>query len=717
MTSIAPHRSPPHHALDDRSEATAVSCSLRIDAEGRVQSACDHFETVVGSSADGLIGQPFESLSGATALVPAPATQVPETPMSRHMWLELADPKHSSPPFPTTVIPDSGGGWVAVVHSPKSHFDTDPLWSALFSTPALGIAVLDENHQIIEFNQRFLELANFVKAHGVLRESSDIAGRNFFELFRDPAIQAVGDTLRAGKTPARGSRLSATVEHRDQTLEVAVIPVLPPGQARAHACVTLRDLSAEAEFERCAHTLALERCEKAQLLHAVDEGVWTMDCAGTVVGDHSPGLAKLLGEDQIAGRNGLDLLLATSTSSDAQRRDVERHYKICWSADGLLWDANEAQLVRKLSRRRHDELRQLEVAWLPIRDASMILRKVMVVIRDCTPNLQLALENRTSTRELELIREMIHSASDQAETLLEDLDHALENPTAAGESGQWSRLYACARALEWQCMAQGLDLQLRDQFERDDLRALWLEYDQIWRKYRRGRPSPESPGAIDRASLERIASHCHDPKQSAERRLELVRAALDQACAQPLSDVVRRFGQRLKQSSQRRRVPVPELVTDIAGSPRLTPARTRALDVALAHIADNVIDHAYPKTSASASKGRSRRVEFQAESRAGQLLLRIADDGPGLNMNHLAESTPDVGGPLGDQKLAQSIFEAGRSTLESTTPDAKVGIGLSAAREAVSCAGGTMVVRLDSPSPGEHRSHRRFALEISFDDS
>jgi serine phosphatase RsbU (regulator of sigma subunit) len=140
------------------------------------------------------------------------------------------------------------------------HLDqTQSQLSAAVATVDEGIAIIDEHHQLVRFNTRFLELAGFRTVHGIPLNEAAVTGKNAFALFANPAFEP----LREAAIRARSQRRLIRSIH---------LPVT----GFAGCVMTLRDVSArellrrkqEEEHGRLTAELEIARRIQTSLLPA-----------------------------------------------------------------------------------------------------------------------------------------------------------------------------------------------------------------------------------------------------------------------------------------------------------------------------------------------------------------------------------------------------------------------------------------------------------------
>jgi two-component system, chemotaxis family, sensor kinase CheA len=119
----------------------------------------------------------------------------------------------------------------------------------------------------------------------------------------------------------------------------------------------------------------------------------------------------------------------------------------------------------------------------------------------------------------------------------------------------------------------------------------------------------------------------------------------------------------------------------------------------LTHMVRNSADHGLemPADRAKAGKTETGTVTLSAYHEGGHIIIDIADDGRGLNINRIKEkiitnalATPAEVAALSDQQLMQYIFRAGFSTAEKVTSVSGRGVGMDVVRTNIERIGGTI---------------------------
>ncbi len=145
------------------------------------------------------------------------------------------------------------------------------------------------------------------------------------------------------------------------------------------------------------------------------------------------------------------------------------------------------------------------------------------------------------------------------------------------------------------------------------------------------------------------------------------------------------------------------------GTVRLDRRITETLVESLRHLVRNAVDHGIedPAEREAAAKPREGTVTIRAEQAGRRVRVVVRDDGRGLDLDGIRKAAEErgIGGPEGEDALADLVFLPGFTTRREASELSGRGIGLDAVASAVRAVGGT--VRLES-EPG-------FGLTVTLD--
>ena len=119
----------------------------------------------------------------------------------------------------------------------------------------------------------------------------------------------------------------------------------------------------------------------------------------------------------------------------------------------------------------------------------------------------------------------------------------------------------------------------------------------------------------------------------------------------------------------------------------------------LTHMVRNSADHGLERTEDRVSTGKSETgtIVLEAYHEGGQIIIKISDDGRGINVDRVKEKAITNGlateaemEMLSDQQINQFIFKPGFSTAEAVTAVSGRGVGMDVVRTNIEKIGGTI---------------------------
>jgi HPt (histidine-containing phosphotransfer) domain-containing protein len=153
----------------------------------------------------------------------------------------------------------------------------------------------------------------------------------------------------------------------------------------------------------------------------------------------------------------------------------------------------------------------------------------------------------------------------------------------------------------------------------------------------------------------------------------------------------------------------------------LTPAGQNLVRQTFVHLVRNTMDHGIETAAERTAVGKNAAglLTVQLQVVKNELIIQYSDDGAGLNLAALKELARAKGLLRPDSQFspletAWIIFEPGLSTCQVTSEISGRGVGMSAVKEYIEHAKGSVHIRLvDSPSATRRPDHHNFMLEIN----
>ncbi len=226
-----------------------------------------------------------------------------------------------------------------------------------------------------------------------------------------------------------------------------------------------------------------------------------------------------------------------------------------------------------------------------------------------------------------------------------------------------------------------------------------------------GARSQELLDRLDR-SLRQLAAECGRVAAEAAHRARTLAQATDET-----ADRVRRLRMRPFADVSEA---LPRAVRDLAaaagkevrlqlagGEVQADRAVLDGLREAILQLVRNAVDHGIepPEVRERLGKPRAGTLAVEAELRGNRIVVRVSDDGAGLDLDGIREQLRRRGlpAPADERELAQALLQGGVSTRSEATPISGRGVGLDVVRAAVTRINGAVAV---SWTPGAGTTFR-----------
>ena len=486
--------------------------------------------------------------------------------------------------------------------------------------------------------------------------------------------------------------------------------------------------------------LAEKNQEVLAMLHGMQQGVFTIDEALRIQPGYSPHLARLLGTDELAGRDCLPLLFGGSSVGPDAAAATEAALATSIGGPAFLAETNASNLVRELERTSCGGERQSwELDWTPIVAAGAgpgedaVVQRFLVVVRDVTLMRQLSRTAAENARQLDMVGQILDAGVDAFRDFARSSRGALERALrrlrggealTAAELAELSRdlhtLKGNARMLGLSHLVDtvhraedayhelrggapveagrahlvsGTESVLADLGRYEDVFAAKLG--DLGGGSDGGRPAASL--AEIRGLVERLGTGALDPSGFAAA----VAAATARAEAVPLEALVRECARMLPSLAAEAGKSPPAVACEV-GEARLAPGWARIFKDALVHALRNAVDHGLEAPAERRREGKPEHgritvaVTAGTGRAAGAATIRVRDDGRGLPLDRLRAQAG--GGPATDEEIAERVFRPGVSTAERVSALSGRGVGMDAIRSFVRAQGGDARVELTGPA-------------------
>jgi PAS domain-containing protein/HPt (histidine-containing phosphotransfer) domain-containing protein len=516
----------------------------------------------------------------------------------------------------------------------------------------------------------------------------------------------------------------------------------------AQAFDNTRDLSRTlAEWNQTLeHRVALQTREIRSLLTHVKIGIFGLVGSGKQISkDYSQQLEIIFEDRQLEGRPGLELLLQGTDLLRDEMDQIDQVLNSCMGEEEINFQLNEHVLPRSLKRRdKQGQIHQFELTWDTVVNEHGRIEMILVTVNDVTQLRQLESVAQRHSVELAMVGEILAVREEAFRRFLLDARELLQHSrlllsaaslpldtlrlilidvhTLKGSAPtlHLNRLTEALHLLERRYRGESLDhaiaaLILKDI---DEVMDLLRDYENIATQKLKWDADTSPTVRIDKDALERGFSVMKKllprlPEADA-RDWQPLFQLLQAVNEVPLEEILRNLLQMANRVAADLGKPPPQL--DIA-VPSLTcnEAMAQLLRKVLVHIVRNMMDHGIESPDERMAQGKNPvgLISVHADVQDGDMILRLWDDGRGLDLQELARSH-GAGANLGDEALALLIFEDGISTAKAITDISGHGLGMPAVKRFIEERGGEVRIILDEGSVGARRTFQlclRFPLD------
>jgi predicted ATPase/HPt (histidine-containing phosphotransfer) domain-containing protein len=524
---------------------------------------------------------------------------------------------------------------------------------------------------------------------------------------------------------------NSAITHAFTPARVSLLQVIASQAAISITNARLYETLEDKVTER-TRALAEKNQEVLAMLHGMQQGVFIIDEALRIQPGYSPHLARLLGTDDLAGRDCLALLFGGSNIGPDAVAATKAALVMSIGSAAFLAEANSANLVRELERTGPGGERQSwELDWTPILaeavdahgDADVL--RFLVVVRDVTLLRQLSRSAAENARQLDMVGQILDAGVDTfrnfARSSRAAMTGALDRLRAGGPltgpvinelfrevhtlKGN-ARLLGLSHLVDTVHVAESAYDELRGTVhpeaghERliagtESVLADLGGYEDVFSAKLADLARPEDRASASfgeiRALVDRLTAGGIDAPEFAAA----VSAAVARAEAVPLEALVRECARMLPSIAGELGKPAPTVAC--AGvEALLAPAWARILEGVLVHALRNAVDHGLEPPDERRSQGKPEQGQIKVTvvpgRASGGVTVRLRDDGRGLRLDRLRAQA--LGAAATDEEVAERVFLPGVSTAERVSTLSGRGVGMDAIRAFVRAQGGDARIEL-----------------------
>lgn len=492
------------------------------------------------------------------------------------------------------------------------------------------------------------------------------------------------------------------------------------------------------------------------MLVNIPQGILTIVAGGTIHPEYSAYLEQIFEEDDIAGKNVMDLIFANTNIGVDILSQIDATMSACIGEDSMNFEFNSHLLIADFEKTFADgRTKSLEASWSPICNEHDVVEKLMVCIRDVSQLKLLAAESALQKRELDIIgqilainQEKFHEFVDSATVFVSENEQLMASvglhASLAVDKEILTQLFRNMHTIKGNARTYGFlhltNLVHEAEQMYDDLRnrsdVTWdqkllmsqlaavrvgiTEYAKI-NEIKLGRKGPGRRGRVekflmaekadvDRAIVALRSVDCNDTAVMADV-IRRVRNTLELIGTDSLGNILAGTSDSLPSLSQELGKAPPALVINDHGIVIVNQVAELMRNVFM-HLVRNSIDHGIqaPATRVALGLPAAGNIWIDLSLENQQLKLTLRDDGAGLRIEAIRQKAIGTGllaedAATSHDDIAQLIFAPGFSTAGAVTEVSGRGVGMDAVKSFVEREGGTIkLIFTDSATVAEYRT-------------
>jgi CHASE3 domain sensor protein/putative methionine-R-sulfoxide reductase with GAF domain/anti-sigma regulatory factor (Ser/Thr protein kinase) len=549
---------------------------------------------------------------------------------------------------------------------------------------------------------------------GVMNFSGDVHQ----VVFEDSDYEFASSIARLLVTTIKNIRMREVIEEQNRTLEQKV-------------------------KERTAE-LRQKNKDIATMMANLHQGLFTIMDGGVIHGEYSAYLEKILGTDNIANRNFMDVLFENALLGTDTLDQIKNAVDSLIGSDEMMFDFNSHLLVTEVTKELADGQHQLlELDWVPIVNQNTNeIEKLMVTVRDVTELRALQAAAEEQKRELEIIGQILAVDPDKFEEFLNSSYQFISQCRNLIEKAENKDPELVASLFRNMHTVKGNARTYGFSYITDTVHNVEHTYDE-YRKDESKQWQPEvlledlSKAEQDIKRYQLIAEEKLGKRSSGKGILidhSKIRELINQALAievEPLPDKAKQWfydayqilaktqAQPLEHvlapvitsiNSLAKQLNKPEPLTVIRGDNCLIRKEIHnMLNNVFMHVLRNAVDHGFESAEERKVKGKkeSGQIEVHVKRLDDTIEISVSDDGRGLALEKIYQSAVEKGlfeasAPRPpDNEIAQLIFSSGLSTAAEVTDISGRGVGMDAVKRFLQEAGGDINIQLAGGADGD----------------
>lgn len=482
-------------------------------------------------------------------------------------------------------------------------------------------------------------------------------------------------------------------------------------------------------LEKATQLVQKKTDEMALLLNNIEQGIFITDASLVVGPSYSPKLEGISGRKELTGKPILDTVF-TGLSSEL-KTSIETVVLCSIGEDiALGFDCNVQALPRTITRRINDAVQIIEIKWLPIVDASDIVREIMVCIEDVTELKALESQREQNRAEMQRVyrllkmgdRSFVNFVRCAAEFYGRIADVGAEfGGTSKGQQQLKLALHKHKGTARILGMA---DLATAAHEMEDTVEAIGMKgkselirhigqfcgrSQQLLGHYKKaytdllGKPLDRAEKLYSADTLRYYVHKWQAMEHTDIGHLENYLTVRDKGWTD-LSSLVREVAESFLKTRQ-----IELTIEEKLDDNFIYEDHDQVIRDCLVHLFNNSIDH-----GKVAELGSTISI-WQSKPSPDTIAYHYRDHGAGLNLaalqRKLSEAGHDDADELSPERLANSIFMSGLSSKDDVSQTSGRGVGMDVVRDGIESIKGTITVELiGEPSP----TKQAFQVNMTF---
>jgi HPt (histidine-containing phosphotransfer) domain-containing protein len=493
------------------------------------------------------------------------------------------------------------------------------------------------------------------------------------------------------------------------------------------------------------------------MLSNMRQGLFTLEVGGSIHPEYSHFLQEIFETTAITGTKGMHLLFGQSHLGRDRVNQIQQALNTILGEAEINYSFNAHLLIREYEATINGHHKFLSLDWNPI-VVSHVVSKVMVSVRDVTLLKQMERDAQAKKRELDIISQLLNVPRKKyvsfvlsCQRFVEENRAQIDKHTARSDASI-ALLFRNMHTVKGNCRTIGFshfsdvvhDVEsYYSQLKKDPecewnhqqllhdltrVEAILAEYQHIYGDVL-GRGDSNSLRDqkgfwADGKAIETIqqcldAMHKKFPSPKDTKEWQPIQGLLNAALSTPLDEVLADIVESLPSIAVQLHKESPD-VNIADNNIRIKSDSCELITHIFSHILHNCVDHGIEVPDVRVRVGKPRRgtIDIIAEVVNDMLLIRVKDDGQGVNIDSLFKKGVEIGQWKNTDKpsyqtIADLMFASGVSTKEQVTDISGRGVGMDAVKQFLVEKNGNIELRL--VQAGAHHEVIGVGIKVPFE--